>query len=197
MGHGAGRRGHRDPRPVDGGERCRGHGRRLFDTVNGTDGWNEDMGYGADQTGTPPFFVVTHSPPADVRLQRDLGMRVTFVGDLAPAIDRALSAATHGDVVIVGFGDVIGQAIEQGLVRRAAPAPRPDGARWWHAVVQIRDARGVPAARRSCVAQRRAPHLRTGLDATRCDSAPLERRRQEALPLRLQPLTSRPPTTRR
>jgi hypothetical protein len=40
-------------------------GRRLFDVVNGPDGWNKDMGYGADQTGTPPFFVVTHSPPRD------------------------------------------------------------------------------------------------------------------------------------
>src|SRR5262245_40114333 len=26
-------------------------GRRLFDIVNGPDGWNKDMGYGADQTG--------------------------------------------------------------------------------------------------------------------------------------------------
>jgi dihydrofolate reductase len=91
-------------------------GRRLFDTVNGPDGWNEDMGYGADQTGTPPFFVVTHSPPGDVRLERELGMRVTFVSDLVTAIDRAHSAATHGDVVIMGGGDVIGQALEQGLV---------------------------------------------------------------------------------
>ena len=50
-------------------------GRRLFDIVNAPKGWNEDMGYGADQTATPPFFVVTHSPPRDVRLERDLGMR--------------------------------------------------------------------------------------------------------------------------
>ena len=27
-------------------------GRRLFDVVNGPDGWNDEMGYGADQTGT-------------------------------------------------------------------------------------------------------------------------------------------------
>src|SRR6185369_2316689 len=54
-------------------------GRRLFDVVNGPDGWNDEMGYGADQTGTPPFIVVTHSPPQDVRLERELGMRVTFV----------------------------------------------------------------------------------------------------------------------
>jgi dihydrofolate reductase len=38
-------------------------GRRLFDTVDGPDGWSKDMGYGAQQAGTPPFFVVTHSPP--------------------------------------------------------------------------------------------------------------------------------------
>ena len=83
-------------------------GRRLFDIVDGPGGWNEEMGYGADQTGTPPFFVVTHSPPRDVRLERDLGMRFTFVSDLVTAIDRARSAATHGDVVIMGGGDVIG-----------------------------------------------------------------------------------------
>jgi len=91
-------------------------GRRLFDIVNGPDGWNEDMGYGADQTGTPPFFVVTHTPPRDVRLERALGMRFTFVSDLVTAIDQAQSAAVHGDVVIMGGGDVIGQALEQGLV---------------------------------------------------------------------------------
>jgi dihydrofolate reductase len=91
-------------------------GRRLFDTVNAPDGWNDDMGYGADQTGTPPFFVVTHTPPQDVRLERELGMRFTFVSDLVTAIDQAQSAAIHGDVVIMGGGDVIGQALEQGLV---------------------------------------------------------------------------------
>ena len=91
-------------------------GRRLFDVVNGPGGWSKDMGYGADQTGTPPFFVVTHSPPGSVRLERELGMRFTFVSGLVAAIDQARSAATHGDVVIMGGGDVIGQALEQGLV---------------------------------------------------------------------------------
>lgn len=91
-------------------------GRRLFDVVNAPDGWSEDMGYGADQTGTPPFFVVTHSPPGHVRLERELGMRFSFVSDLLGAIDQARSAATQGDVVIMGGGDVIGQALAQGLV---------------------------------------------------------------------------------
>jgi dihydrofolate reductase len=91
-------------------------GRRLFDTVDGPGGWNENMGYGADQTATPPFFVVTHSPPQDVRLERELGMRFAFAGDLVTAIEQARSTATDGDVVIMGGGDTIGQALEQGLV---------------------------------------------------------------------------------
>ena len=91
-------------------------GRRLFDTVDGPHGWSKDMGYGAQQVGMPPFFVVTHSPPQDVRLERELGMRFTFVSDLETAIDQARAAATNGDVVIMGGGDVIGQAIERGIV---------------------------------------------------------------------------------
>jgi dihydrofolate reductase len=91
-------------------------GRRLFDTVNGPHGWSTEMGYGAQQAGTPPFFVVTHSPPQDVRLERDLGMRFTFAPNLETAIEQARGAATHGDVVIMGGGDVIGQALDSDLV---------------------------------------------------------------------------------
>jgi len=91
-------------------------GRRLFDTVDGPHGWTKDMGYGAHQVGMPPYFVVTHSPPTDVRLERELGMQFTFAPDLETAIDQACTAATKGDVVIMGGGDVIGQALERGLV---------------------------------------------------------------------------------
>jgi dihydrofolate reductase len=91
-------------------------GRRLFDTIDGPDGWSHDMGYGAQQTGTPPFFVVTHAPPAGVRLEQELGMRFIFVSGLKAAIDQARAAATDGDVVIMGGGDVIGQALEEGVV---------------------------------------------------------------------------------
>ena len=67
--------------------------------------------------GTLPFFVVTHSaPPQDVRLERELGLRFTFVNDLASAVDQARTAAAGGHVVIMGGGDIIGQAIEQALV---------------------------------------------------------------------------------
>ena len=91
-------------------------GRRLFDTVDAPHGWSKDMGYGADQVGTPPFFVVTHNPPEDVRLERDLGLSFTFVSDLVSAIDQARSVVSHGNVVIMGGGDIIGQALESGLV---------------------------------------------------------------------------------
>jgi dihydrofolate reductase len=91
-------------------------GRRLFEIVDGPNGWTEDMGYGAQLAATPPFFVVTHSAPQHVRLERELGMRFTFVDDLTAAVDQARRAAIDGHVVIMGGGDVIGQAIEKGLV---------------------------------------------------------------------------------
>jgi dihydrofolate reductase len=91
-------------------------GRRLFDIVDGPTGWTKDMGYGAQQAATPPFFVVTHAAPQHVRLERELGLRFAFVDDVTTAVDRAQAAATDRHVVIMGGGDVIGQAIEQGLV---------------------------------------------------------------------------------
>jgi dihydrofolate reductase len=91
-------------------------GRRLFDIVDGPDGWTKDMGYGAQQAAAPPFFVVTHTAPQDVRLEREEGMQFTFVDDLSAAVDQARTAAADGHVVIMGGGDVIGQAIEKGLV---------------------------------------------------------------------------------
>jgi dihydrofolate reductase len=91
-------------------------GRRLFDIVDGPHGWTDSMGYGAGHATAPPFFVVTHSPPRQVRLERELGMRFTFVNDVTAAVDQARTAATGGHVVIMGGGDVIAQAIERGLV---------------------------------------------------------------------------------
>ena len=88
-------------------------GRRLFDVVDGPDGWNDEMGYGAGLAATPPFFVVTHSPPAQVRL----GLRFTFVtGGVAPAVEQARPAAGDKAVFIMGGGDVIRQCLDAGLV---------------------------------------------------------------------------------
>ena len=91
-------------------------GRRLFDIVDAPGVWTQEMAYGAQPAGTTPFFVVTHAPPQDSRLVRELGMRFTFVDDVTAAVDQARAAATDGHVVIMGGGDVIGQAIEKGLV---------------------------------------------------------------------------------
>jgi dihydrofolate reductase len=88
-------------------------GRRLFDVIDGPDGWNDEMGYGAGLAATPPFFVVTHSPPAQVRL----GLRFTFVTDgVVPAVEQARPAAGDKDVVIMGGGDVVRQALDAGVV---------------------------------------------------------------------------------
>ena len=88
-------------------------GRRLFDVVAGPGGWNDDMGYGARHAATPPFFVVTHEAPHDVR--RDL--RFTFVTDgIAAAVEQAGAAAGGRDVVIMGGADVVRQTLEAGLV---------------------------------------------------------------------------------
>ncbi|HEX5587222.1 MAG TPA: dihydrofolate reductase family protein [Acidimicrobiia bacterium] len=86
-------------------------GRRLFDIIDGPDGWNDEMGYGAGHAADPPFFVVTHAAPGKVRLDLDF----TFVTDgLAAAIDHARAAAGDKDVVVMGGGDVVRQCVDDG-----------------------------------------------------------------------------------
>jgi dihydrofolate reductase len=89
-------------------------GRRLFDIVDGPGGWNEDVGYGAREAAMPPFYVVTHAAPESRRL-RDHDF--TFVTDgIASAIEQARKAAGDKDVVIMGGGNVIAQALDAGIV---------------------------------------------------------------------------------
>jgi len=97
-------------------------GRRLFDIIDGPQGWNDDMGYGATEVGRPPFFVVTHDPPDDVRL----GLDFRFVTDgLGAAIDQARAAAGDKDVVVMGGADVVRSSVDEGyadeLVIHLAP----------------------------------------------------------------------------
>jgi dihydrofolate reductase len=88
-------------------------GRRLFDVIDGPHGWTEDMGYGAREVGTPPFFVVTHQPPASRRLTLDF----TYVTDgVAAAVAQARAAAGERDVVVMGGAEVVRQTLELGLV---------------------------------------------------------------------------------
>lgn len=97
-------------------------GRSLFDVIDAPDGWSDDLGYGAHEVGRPPFFVVTSTPPAEVRLS---GLDWTFVTTgLADAIAQArekaeAASAASGrdvDVVLMGGGALIGSAVSAGLV---------------------------------------------------------------------------------
>ena len=113
-------------------------GRRLFDIVDGPHGWDDEVGYGARETGSPPFFVVTGVAPESRRLELDF----TFVTDgVASAIDRARVAAGAKDVVIMGGGDVIAQALDAGLVDELhlhlSPIVLGDGTPLFHGVGRI------------------------------------------------------------
>ena len=93
-------------------------GRRLFDIVDGPHGWTAEMGYGAQQAGRPPFFVVSHSRPERSRLVDELGLTFSFAEGVGHVVEQARAAAADegGHVVIMGGGDVIGQALELDLV---------------------------------------------------------------------------------
>lgn len=92
-------------------------GRRLFDFIDGPNGWDESMGYGAEHERTqqtkPPVFVVTHEAPATTRL----GDRFRFVTDgLKAVLDQARAAAGDRDVVIMGGGEAACAFLRAGLV---------------------------------------------------------------------------------
>ena len=97
-------------------------GRRLFDVIDAPDGWSDELGYGATEVGTPPFFVVTSAAPEHVRLT---GLDWTFATTgLADAITAAresaeAQSAAKGadlDVVVMGGGALISSAVASGLV---------------------------------------------------------------------------------
>ncbi|MET9900437.1 dihydrofolate reductase family protein [Streptomyces sp. NPDC006446] len=97
-------------------------GRRLFDLVDGPNGWDDRVGYGAGEVGKPAFVVVTSSPPESVRLS-DLDWTFVTTG-LSDAVtfarERAEAASSDSgndlDVVLMGGGATIGSAFGAGLV---------------------------------------------------------------------------------
>jgi dihydrofolate reductase len=97
-------------------------GRRLFDVVDGPHGWDQRIGYGAGEAGTPAFVVVTSAPPESVRLT-DLDWTFVTTGlpdALSAARERAEAASQDTgedlDVVLMGGGATIGSALEAGMV---------------------------------------------------------------------------------
>ncbi|MFF9815067.1 dihydrofolate reductase family protein [Streptomyces sp. NPDC014006] len=97
-------------------------GRRLFDLVDGPNGWDDTTGYGAGEAAKPAFVVVTSSPPESVRLTDfDWTFVTTGLADaVAAARERAEAASAAGgkdlDVVIMGGGATVGTALDTGLV---------------------------------------------------------------------------------
>jgi len=90
-------------------------GRRLFDVVDGPHGWRDDLGYGAerDQSAAPPCFVLTHRPPAGIRLRTPSFFFVTE--GIERAVELARAAAGERDVVVMGGADVCAQCVAAGL----------------------------------------------------------------------------------
>ncbi|MGW7613194.1 dihydrofolate reductase family protein [Streptomyces sp. NPDC054766] len=97
-------------------------GRRLFDLVDGPNGWGDESGYGAGEVGKPAFVVVTSSPPRSVRLtDLDWTFVTTGLPDAVTAARERAEAASSGsgndlDVVLMGGGATIGSAFDAGLV---------------------------------------------------------------------------------
>ena len=89
-------------------------GRRLFDVVDGPNGWDDSSGYGAGEVGKPAFVVVTGSPPESVRLT-DLDWTFVTTG-LTDAVEAARERAGELDVVLMGGGATIRTALDAGLV---------------------------------------------------------------------------------
>ncbi|HZG04488.1 MAG TPA: dihydrofolate reductase family protein [Streptomyces sp.] len=97
-------------------------GRRLFDIVDGPNGWDDTSGYGAGEVGRPAFVVVTSSPPESVRLT-DLDWTFVTTGlpdAVTAARERAEAASSNSgkdlDVILMGGGATIGSALDAGLV---------------------------------------------------------------------------------
>lgn len=90
-------------------------GRRLYDVVDGPNGWDDEVGCGRDQdqSHAPLCYVITHEPPGPVRL----ASRFRFVTDgVAAAIEQARARADDKDVVVMGGANIIDQCLAARLV---------------------------------------------------------------------------------
>lgn len=89
-------------------------GRGTFEFVDGPNGWQGDLGYGAerDQTAPLPVVVITNRVPDKVQLAD----RLMFATDgLQAGLDRAHEHANGKDVVM-GGGALAHSYLEAGLV---------------------------------------------------------------------------------
>lgn len=130
-------------------------GRNLFDIIDGPDGWDDEVGYGAQAPGErpPPVFVITHEAPATTRL----GERFRFVTDgLDSAVRQAQEVADGKEIVVMGGGEVCHAFLAAGLVDivrlHVAPVVLGSGTRLFPADssaridLELTDAVSTPAA---------------------------------------------------
>ena len=123
-------------------------GRRLFDIIDGPGGWNDEVGYGAEQVGTPPFFVVTHAKPETIAARARLHVRhrrARVRHRAGPSGGRRQGRRHHGRRRRRPAG------ARRRAPRPAPPAHRADGARCRNPAVPRRGpTRAAPGRRAAC-----------------------------------------------
>ena len=84
---------------------------RIGAAVGGRGTYEAARHWGDENPWGLPFFIVTHRPE-----EQPEGDNFTFVSGVDAAIERAREAAGDKDVLVMGGGEVIRQALDAGLV---------------------------------------------------------------------------------
>jgi dihydrofolate reductase len=84
---------------------------RTGAVIGGRTTFDNAEAWGGSNPYPVPFFIVTHRPD-----DQPPGGAFTFVGSLEAAIERARAAAGDRDVVIMGGGTLIREALRAGVV---------------------------------------------------------------------------------
>lgn len=89
---------------------------RIGAVIGGRGTYDAGDRWGGTNPWPVPLFILTHRHDGP-------GPEFTFVHDLADAFSMATSAAADKDVLIMGGGDVIRQALRDGMVRHTCHVP--------------------------------------------------------------------------
>lgn len=84
---------------------------RIGSVVGGRATYEAARHWGGENPWGLPFFIVTHRPE-----EQPAGGGFTFVDGVASAVERAREAAGGRDVHVMGGGEVIREALGEGLV---------------------------------------------------------------------------------